>query len=126
MAKSTVAALKERLIDAFSDVTTLTITTSVGEINTQGKIQDTQDASQNDTQLNIANAPTLRTRIDLLDGDITTLISEQLLAEKYTSVVQLHKENEQRGMAIIRENIETLKALYHFVSKELEPSSPRS
>ncbi|MFM7203424.1 MAG: hypothetical protein ACKO6N_21770 [Myxococcota bacterium] len=126
MAKTTVAALKERLIDAFSDVTSLTITTSVGDITTQGKIQDNSEQHSQDMQLNVSSAPTLRTRIDLLDGDITTLISEQLLAEKYASVIQLHKENEQRGMAIIRENIETLKALYHFVSKELEPSSPRS
>jgi hypothetical protein len=59
----------------------------------------------------------IMSRINLLDGDITTHISSELLFEKYEWLRQYHAEKESRGNEIIQGNIKAVMALIELVQK---------
>ncbi len=51
------------------------------------------------------------TQIDLLGGDITTLLSDDFLEAPYIEIRDFHAEREKRGQEIIEGNIKALKEL---------------
>ncbi len=51
------------------------------------------------------------TQIDLLEGDITTLLSDDFIEEPYSQIRDFHAEREKRGQEIIEGNIKALKEL---------------
>ena len=120
------AELRSTLRRAFQDGTQLQITTLVGDVHGDWRSTDGSDDAAWQQRVRGADVPALHTRIDLLDGDITTAIHEQFLAEKYAAVLQLHQAREAQGQQIVRENLRTLMELWKFVSTELkdEPAAP--
>ncbi len=47
----------------------------------------------------------------MLEGDITTLLSEDFLEAPYNQIRDFHAEREKRGQEIIEDNIKALKKL---------------
>ncbi len=61
------------------------------------------------------NAQTMYTSIDLLQGDITSIIPESFLSDKLANIRQYHQSREEMGRQIIKDNIECLKELAELV-----------
>lgn len=57
------------------------------------------------------------TQIDLLGGDITTLMSDDFLEAPYNQIRDFHAEREKRGQEIIEGNIKALKELIGLFNK---------
>ena len=53
----------------------------------------------------------LRSKIDLIGGDITTYISNDLISDKYEWIRQFHAGKEQRGHEMISGNIKAIMSL---------------
>ncbi|KHE93657.1 MAG: hypothetical protein K8F52_05435 [Candidatus Scalindua rubra] len=60
------------------------------------------------------------TQIDLLGGDVTTLMSDDFLEEPYNQIRDFHAEREKRGQEIIEGNLKALKALIGLFLKAKE------
>lgn len=100
-------SLFDKIRHKLNDLTTLEIKTIVGDhtVDEHGKIQvDTSD-----------HADVIFTKIDLLDGDITSGFNPKFLQEPYSAVKEYHAAREQEGKDIIKKNIETLEALLKLV-----------
>lgn len=79
---------------------------------TQLKIQTVMGKLEIDSNKNIDFAPGqeiqgMVSKIDLIDGDITTQITEKFY-EKYPELVQFHQSREAKGNEIIEGNIMAL------------------
>ncbi|NQZ05566.1 MAG: hypothetical protein HRT35_00255 [Algicola sp.] len=57
------------------------------------------------------NAQIMYTSINLLDGDITSIVPESFLSDKLSNMRQYHQSREAMGRQIIKDNIECLKEL---------------
>ena len=100
-------SLFDQIRAKLNDLTTLEIKTIVGDhsVDANGKVNiDTSES-----------ADVIFTKIDLLDGDITSGFNPKFLQEPYSSVKAYHAEREKEGKDIIRKNIETLEALLKLV-----------
>lgn len=95
----------QKLLDSISskvnDLTNLEIKTLMGDI----EIRDGQIQLKDDQDL-----IGITSKIDLIDGDIETYISE-VFYQKYPELVQFHQSREAKGNDIIRNNIATIKSL---------------
>jgi hypothetical protein len=98
----------QTLQNTIQKVATLSITTIVGEA------QLDEDGT---TYKPVAGAKVMQSSIDLLEGDITSIIPEDFLKEPYASLREYHQAREDMGRAIIKENIECLKSLVELVQK---------
>ena len=63
----------------------------------------------------------IMTQIDLLEGDITTIFSEDFLKEPYDKILNFHAEREKRGQEIIENNLKAVRELFDLAVKILEP-----
>jgi hypothetical protein len=81
---------------------TLNITTAVGNAGsfTVGK-----------------DAKIMNSSIDLLQGDITTIIPEAFMEAPYSAIREYHQAREEAGQQIIKENIACIKELLLLVEK---------
>ncbi len=91
----------EDIKNAMSNLVNLDIRTVVGtfEYGKDGKLQAGRDAKQ------------IVTRINLLDGDITTAFSEDFLEAPLDTVRGFHGMRERQGMEIVQGNIRALQQL---------------
>ncbi|MDM8546512.1 hypothetical protein [Candidatus Venteria ishoeyi] len=102
---------------AVSNLVNLDIRTVVGDFtyDRSGKIQPASDAKQ------------IVTRINLLDGDITTAFSEEFLSTPLENVRGFHGVRERQGMEIMQGNIKALQQLTDLIgnieSKEKKVAS---
>lgn len=84
---------------AAKDLTVLEITTAMGQMeldeNNEIRFKPNQDIQG------------ITSHIDLVDGDITTRITEEFY-KNYPELVQWHQSRETKGNEIIESNIETL------------------
>jgi hypothetical protein len=62
----------------------------------------------------------MMSQINLIEGDITTHISSELLYEKYEWLRQYHAEKEARGNEIIQGNIKAVMSLIELIQKSSE------
>lgn len=102
----TLQGLLDAIAAKVNDLTTLEIKTLMGDMELKDQkvlFKDGQD------MLGITS------KIDLVDGDITTHISEEFY-QKYPELVQWHQSREKQGNEIIRNNIATIKTLADTVS----------
>ncbi len=90
---------------AMSNLVNLDIRTIVGEYDYahDGKIKANQDAKQ------------IVTRMNLLDGDITTAFSEEFLEAPLDSVRGFHGLRERQGMEIVQGNIRALQQMVSLI-----------
>ena len=97
-------AFLDDLASKAEQIVNLQIKTIIGEVKF-----DPDDRSGNYTLSD--NAQTMYTSINLLQGDITSVIPESFLSDKLANMRQYHQAREEMGRQIIKDNIECLKEL---------------
>lgn len=104
--------LQKKLEAALKDATTLEITTIVGDIKMEevgGKLRPRPEGSK-----------TMYTKIDLLDGDIVTMIDNAFVTGDLVNMREHHEAVEAKANKIIQDNIATLQALLNAVKDLLK------
>jgi hypothetical protein len=104
----------ERIKDSLSRMTTLDIKTIVGDFKLDSK-EDVQPAG--------GEYLILESRINMLMGDITVRMSQELTTSRYDWVRQFHKEKEAHGYQIIQNNIATILSLVNMY-QQLQANQP--
>jgi hypothetical protein len=66
----------------------------------------------------------ITTKINLLDGDITTEMDEEFVSGSYVSLREYHQQREDQGHAIIDGNVEALKSLIDLFYKTKPAEKP--
>jgi hypothetical protein len=103
---------KQKILDAIMNLVTLEIVTAVGHVVAK-------DDSGGPDIADFEKTPMILTKIDLLQGDIKTVFSEEFVTGPYKDLKAFHADREKEGHAIIDKNIAALKALVEFVSEYL-------
>lgn len=108
-----------KLEDALEDLITLEVITAVGTV--QPSLRD-----ENGKKKQIAldpGAKIIRTRIDLLHGDITTEMDPAFISGDLTALWPFQAEREKQATELLRSNIEALKSLVLFIEGRVEKKS---
>jgi hypothetical protein len=94
--------IAQDILKAIDSLTTLEIRTIVGDTTrVKNKIQPVEGKSD-----------TIETQINLIDGDITTAMSDKFLSDPlYVPLRDYQAQREQQGHKIVLDNIEALKSL---------------
>jgi hypothetical protein len=90
----------KKISDAIEELVTLRITTAVGAVDWT-KDQGAQPA----------NCKAMESTINLLDGDIKTLIDQAFVTGDFKDLRSFHQDREKQGHEIVQGNIAALKAL---------------
>lgn len=107
--------LMERIKNAANNLVTLEIITVVGDmVLKEGKTSPGIDYAK--------NPKIILTQINLLQGDITTVYHEEFVTGAYQSLREFHAAREKEGYAMVKANIEALKALLELVKSFTSPS----
>jgi hypothetical protein len=93
-----------KLQTALEKLVTLEIVTAVGAVSANSDKLDPQ-------------AKTMRTRINLAEGDITTEIDPAFLTGDYTTLREFHAARENQATEIIKANVDMLERLFNLVVK---------
>jgi hypothetical protein len=116
---STFKELEENLKNALTNLGTLDIITVVGNVKYNSGKQDRSFAP--DSRI-------MRTRIDLIQGDIITEIDQAFVTGEYQGLREFHVTREKQGSDIIKGNIAVIERLFETLAKLAEqrqtPSSP--
>ena len=107
---SDLATLQKKLEAAFEDATTLEITTIVGDITME----------EVEGKLKAEGTKTMFTKIDLVDGDIVTMIDNAFVKGDLVKMREHHEAVEARANKIIQDNIATLQTLLQTVKDLLK------
>ncbi|MCP4986755.1 MAG: hypothetical protein GY928_12095 [Colwellia sp.] len=89
--------------NSVNNLKTLEIRTVIGKFK--------WDAKEKKVDYKEGEVKQILTQIDLLEGDITTLLSDDFLEAPYNQIRDFHAEREKRGQEIIEGNIKALKEL---------------
>ena len=65
-----------------------------------------------------AEPKSMYSRIDLLQGDITTIYDPEFITGELTSLREFHQDREKQGQEIIQGNIKTLRDLVKLIKDE--------
>ncbi|MDN3514004.1 MAG: hypothetical protein NG747_06360 [Candidatus Brocadia sp.] len=99
--------LTERIKDAMNKLVTLEIITAVGDVTLKDeKVSPVIDYSK--------NPKVILTRINLLQGDITTVFHEEYVTGKYQGLRDFHAAREKEGYEMVKANIAALERLWEF------------
>jgi hypothetical protein len=111
--------LVDKLEGALEELITLEIVTAVGAVQ-----PTTRDADGRKKALAIdPGAKILRTRINLLQGNITAEMDPALAADEGKAVREFHAEREKQAVEMVRANVEALKSLVVFIESRIEKKS---
>jgi hypothetical protein len=105
------ADLLERIKSALDNIVTLEIVTAVGGIKKEG-----EKVAPN---LDYQNAQVMLTKINLLQGDITTVVNEAFVSGPYQALREYHEAKAKEGYEIVQKNITTLEQLAKLAKSEL-------
>lgn len=111
----------DKVIEKIENLKTLEIRTIIGEFKWNEK---TMRIEYKEDEVKM-----IMTQIDLLEGDITTVFSDDFLKEPYEKIRDYHAEREKRGQEIIDGNLKALKELITLLvttiqsKRELPPGS---
>jgi len=97
------ADFARKIEEGISDLVTLDIKTIVGEFDVNAE-NEVFPRSGDDFKV-------ITSRIDLIGGDITTRISNELVYDKYNWLRDFHARKEEKGHEIIAGNIEAIKSI---------------
>lgn len=100
--------LVDKISTKLTNLVTLQIVTVVGEVDL--------------TSPKTASGKAARTRINLLDGHVTTELDPSFVGEEYDSVREFHLERERQGHAIVRANIAAIEGLLRLARSLTESS----
>ena len=87
-----------------SKLTTLEIKTIIGDYHVD---QEEEIGIKKDGEFRV-----LQSKIDLIQGDITTNISNELVSDKYAWLRDFHARKEERGHEIIDSNVRAIVSLF--------------
>ena len=93
-----------KIEDRISKLTTLDIKTVVGEFR---YTQNEEIEPRQDGEFKVMSS-----KINLIAGDISTSISNDLMEDKFKWLLDFHAEKEQKGHQIVKGNIEAILSLY--------------
>jgi hypothetical protein len=110
---SKLEALLEEIKNAVAEFKTLEIVTVVGTVIPGESVKDLSFKFDK-------NSKTILTRIDILDGDITTVIDEAYVTGDYQSLREFHAQREEKGYSIVRNNIAAIRELFSAASALLK------
>ena len=103
--------LLDEIKEAVADFKELRIVTVVG--TTQGNsVKDLDFEFTGDTK-------TILTRIDLLDGDTSTIIDEAFITGDFETLREFHARREENAYTIVRTNIAALRELFSLATSLL-------
>ena len=91
--------VEERVVD----LTTLEIKTIIGDFDV--------DVNEKVSLRRDAEYKLMNSRINLIDGDITTHISKELVSDEYEWMRNFHAHKEEKGHEIIQGNIQAIASL---------------
>ena len=106
---STFQDILDKIQNAAADLTTLEIKTLMGDLMIENDEKNIKFKPNQDIQGIVSH-------IDLVDGDITTKITEEFY-NKYPELVQWHQSREVKGNEIIASNVETVGSLVSQMKK---------
>lgn len=96
----------ETFKSASADLATLKIRTLIGKFTVQ------EDGKIDSLDLTDENNQAIESRIDLIDGDITTAMSNKFVTDPdYSKLREFHLKREHAGHDIIMNNINAIKAI---------------
>jgi hypothetical protein len=114
--------LQKKFLKAANEVVNLRITTTVGDVAM------VKNAAEAQYQPKVSNSASLYTVVNILQGDMETIIDQSLLTDKFDAIRELHKDREEQAHLIIQKNMETLTELAKSVIKFLNenPETPEN
>jgi hypothetical protein len=110
--------LQKKFLKAANEVVNLRITTTVGDV---AMVKSEEGAEY---QPKISNSASLYTVVNILQGDMETIIDQSLLSDKFDVIRELHKDREAHAHSIIKANMETLTELAKTVLDFLNENPP--
>ena len=100
-----------KLEASLQNMLSLEIVTAVGGVR-----PSTRDAQGIKQQISVdPGAKILRTRIDLLQGDLSTEMDPAFVTGDYTDLRAFHAEREKQALDIVKANVEAVKALISLI-----------
>ncbi len=106
----------DKVLEKASDLSSLSIQTIVGDF--------TVDKDDMKIVATPQKSDSMLTRIDLIDGDITTAMSPKFVEGDYKELREFHAKREQEGRDIIEKNISTLKSIAQTII-DIQQKSPK-
>ncbi|PIE81554.1 MAG: hypothetical protein CSA11_04245 [Chloroflexi bacterium] len=108
-AKSNFDVLYEKIENAVSDLTTLTVITAVGDVKVSQTAVQEDGKKKRVRSETYQNAKAILSKIDLIDGDINTVMDEAFVNDAgYAGLRDNHLNRVQDAQAIVDKNIKTL------------------
>lgn len=107
--------LKSRIKASLQNLVTLEIVTAVGQVAFEAGEGETPARSLPDLDHG-ADPKVILTKIDLLQGDITTVYNEEFVTGNYQCLRDFHAAREKEGHDIIQKNIAALERLLALVN----------
>lgn len=104
--------------EKLSDLVTLEIKTIVGDYRVT---QDEQIYIRQEGDFKI-----IKSTIGLLDGEITTLMSNDLIDERFDWLRDFHAQREEKGHEIIARNIEAIRSLFQLFRETKKLNAEKS
>ncbi|HSG15000.1 MAG TPA: hypothetical protein VLE70_01595 [Anaerolineae bacterium] len=110
--KSAFDQLYDKVEAAVADLTTLKVVTAVGDVNLSQEVVEKDGVKSQTHAETYQNAKAILSTIDLIDGDIMTVIDEVFINEgSYIPVRDDHLERIQSAQEIVEANVKLLKSL---------------
>ena len=101
--------LYEKIENAVSDLTTLKVVTAVGDVDVSQTAVDENGEKKVVRGETYQNAKAILSTIDLIDGDISTVMDEAFVNDAgYAGIRDDHLNRVQDAQAIVDKNIKTL------------------
>jgi hypothetical protein len=122
--KTSFDELYDKIENAVKNLTTLKVVTAVGDV-TIGQSSVTEAGAIRETRTeNYQNAKAILSTIDLIGGDIITVMDEVFAKDTvYASIRDDHMERIKGAQEIVNQNVQTLLALVKAVGDILEAVS---
>lgn len=119
--------LYAKIENAVKDLTTLKVVTAVGDVTiSQNSVTENGETRQTRTE-NYQNAKAILSTIDLIDGDIMTVMDEVFANETaYASIRDGHLERIKSAQEIVDKNVQTLLTLVKTVGDILDAIKTQS
>jgi hypothetical protein len=113
--------LYAKIENAVKDLTTLKVVTAVGDVTiSQNSVTENGETHQTRAE-NYQNAKAILSTIDLIDGDIMTVMDEVFANEAtYASIRDEHLERIKSAQDIVDKNVQTLLTLVKTVGDILD------
>ena len=119
--KTSFDALYEKIENAVSDLTTLKVITAVGDVDVSQTAVEQDGEKQVVRGETYQNAKAILSTIDLIDGDISTVMDEVFVNDAgYAGIRDDHLGRVQDAQAIVDKNLKTLEGMVRTVGDILK------